>query len=111
MSCRVSDAWGVKTSDKYLAEQCGILNLLLPGGMLLADRDFNISESVDMMQARLHIPAFTKGKDKLYALEMLEFMLSELLWLFDRCSILRGTLPIKLQKGMWIEFPCLLCYQ
>ena len=80
---------GSRSSDKYLAEQCGILNLLLPSGMVLADRDFSISESVDMMQARLHIPAFTKEKDKLSALQMLEFMLSELLGLFDSCSILR----------------------
>ena len=40
--------------------------------MVLADRGFDISESVGMMQARLHIPAFTKGKDQLLALEIEE---------------------------------------
>ena len=29
-------------------------------------RGFDISDSIAMMQARLYIPAFTKGKDQLY---------------------------------------------
>ena len=37
---------------------------------MLADLGFDISESVGLMQARLHIPAFTKGKDQLSALEV-----------------------------------------
>ena len=53
----VSEAWGGRVSDKYLTESCGILNHLLPGDIVLADRGFDISESVGMMQARLHIPA------------------------------------------------------
>ncbi len=40
--------------------------------MVLADHGFDISESVGLMQARLHIPAFTKGKDQLSALEVEE---------------------------------------
>ena len=39
---------------------------------MLADRGFEISESVELMQARLHIPAFTKGKDQLSDLEVEE---------------------------------------
>ena len=68
----VSEAWGGRTSDKYLTEHCGILGKLLPGDVVLADRGFDISESVGTMQARLHIPAFTKGKDQLSALEIEE---------------------------------------
>ena len=37
---------------------------------MLADRGFDITESVGMMQAKLHIPAFTKGKDQLSAMEI-----------------------------------------
>ena len=33
----VSQAWGGRTSDKYLTENCGILNKLLPGDLVLAD--------------------------------------------------------------------------
>lgn len=37
---------------------------------MLADRGFDITESVGMMQAKLHIPTFTKGKNQFSAMEM-----------------------------------------
>ena len=37
---------------------------------MLADCDFVIAESVRLHQAKLHIPAFTKGKTQLLALEI-----------------------------------------
>ena len=55
----VSECWGGRVSDKYLTEHCGILKKLLPGDIVLADRGFDIAELVAMMQAQLHIPAFT----------------------------------------------------
>ena len=61
----VSEAWGGRTSDKYLTEICGILKLLKPGDLVMADRGFTIEESVGMYQAKLAIPAFTRGKDQL----------------------------------------------
>ena len=63
--CFVSKAWGGRTSDKYLTERCGLLNNLKPGDLVMADRGFTISESVGLYQAKLAIPAFTKGKDQL----------------------------------------------
>ena len=63
--CLVSEAWGGRTSDKFLTENCGIFKNLLPGDLVLADRGFNVHESVRYHQANLNIPAFTKGKDKL----------------------------------------------
>ena len=66
----VLDAWGGRVSDKYLTDHCRILKRLLPGDIVLADKGFDISKSVDMMQAKLHIPAFTKGKSQLSALEV-----------------------------------------
>ena len=42
-----------------------MLKKLYPGDILLADRGFDISEEVAMMQATLQIPAFTKGMDQL----------------------------------------------
>ena len=68
----VSDTWGGRVSDKYLTEHSGMLSKLLPGDVVLADRGFDIAESVWMMQATLHLPAFTKGKSQLYALEVEE---------------------------------------
>ena len=58
----LSEAWGGRTSDKFLTENCGFLEKLLPGDMVMADRGFTISESVGLKQAKLEIPAFTKGK-------------------------------------------------
>lgn len=66
----VSDTWGGRVSDKYITENCGLLDKLLPGDVVLADRGFDVSDSVAMMQARLHNPAFTKGKKQLSAMEV-----------------------------------------
>ena len=61
----VSEAWGGRVSDKYLTNNSGFFNYLLPRDVVLADCGFDIGGSVGMMQARLHIPAFTKGKEQL----------------------------------------------
>ena len=66
----VSEAWGGRASDKYITKNCGILKKLLPADVILADRGFDIADSVGTLQARLHIPAFTKGKSQLSALEV-----------------------------------------
>lgn len=60
-----SNAWGGRTSDKYLTDNCGILKKLVPGDLVMADRGFTIQESLIFHRAELAIPAFTKGKDQL----------------------------------------------
>ena len=52
-----------------LSMHCSILAKLLPGDVVHADRGFDIA---GMYQARLHIPAFTRGKARLTALEVEE---------------------------------------
>ena len=66
----ISKGWGGHTSDKFITENCGLLNNLLPGDLVLADRGFNIEESVSLYAARLQIPSFTKGKPQLSALDI-----------------------------------------
>ena len=41
----VSKAWGGKTSDKFLSENCRILKNILRGDLVLADRGFTIRKS------------------------------------------------------------------
>ena len=66
----VSEAWGGRTSDKYLTENCGFLEFLVPGDMVMADRGLTISDSVGLKQAKLTIPAFTKRKSQLDLLDV-----------------------------------------
>ena len=61
----ISKEWGGRTSDKYLTENSKFLNHLLPGDVVLADRGFDIAESVGFYCAEVKIPAFTKGKKQL----------------------------------------------
>lgn len=63
--CFVSEAWGGRTSDKHLTENCGFLDKVLPGDTVMADRGFTISESVGLKHGKLVIPAFTEGKSQL----------------------------------------------
>ena len=58
----ISRAWGGRVTDKYIAENCGILDKINPGDVLLADRGFSIQESVACTMAQVKMPAFTKGK-------------------------------------------------
>ena len=61
----VSEAWGGRTSDKFLTENCGFLKNLVPGDLVLADRGFTVHEQVWFHRAELNIPAFTRGKNQL----------------------------------------------
>ena len=101
----ISKAWGGRVSDKYLTENSGLLRKLLPGDIVLADRGFDIADSVGFYQARLHIPAFTRGKKQLSAEEVEEtrkianvrIHVERVIGLVRRkYTILQGILPIQL---------------
>ena len=61
----ISDSYGGRASDKYITKHCGFLDHLLPGDVILADRGFNIQDSVALQGATLDIPAFTRGRMQL----------------------------------------------
>lgn len=63
----VSKGYGGRASDKQITEECGILDNLLPGDQILADRGFTIQESVGLYYAEVVIPDFTRGKKQLSA--------------------------------------------
>ncbi|XP_065683528.1 uncharacterized protein LOC136096335 [Hydra vulgaris] len=80
----VSKAWGGRVSNKYLTEHCSILKNIFPGDVILADRGFNIAESVGFYCGELKIPGFTKRKLQLTCSDVettrkIEYTLRELL--------------------------------
>ena len=98
----VSEAWGGRVSDKFVTENCGFLDKLLPGDMVMADRGFTVSESIGLKQARLVIPAFTKGKSQLDPVDVeqtrgianVRIHVERVIGLLRRkFTILEGTLP------------------
>ena len=98
----VSESWGGRTSDKFLTENCGFLDTLVPGDVVMADRGFTVAESVGMRQARLVIPAFTKGKSQLGPVDVektrgianVRIHVDRVIGLLRRkYTILEGTLP------------------
>ena len=66
----VSQAWGGRVSDVHLTESCGILNKLMHGDLVIADRGFTIHNAVSHYMAEVKIPAFTKCKPQLSACEI-----------------------------------------
>lgn len=68
----MSKAWGGHASDKHLTENCGFLEKLLPGDLVMADRGFTISESFSLKHAKLVIPVYTKGLKQLDPIDVEE---------------------------------------
>ncbi|XP_077551226.1 uncharacterized protein LOC144164850 [Haemaphysalis longicornis] len=66
----ISEGWGGRTSDRKVTESCGILDNLLPGDSVLADRGFTIGDAVCLHCAKLEVPAFTRGKPQLSSWEV-----------------------------------------
>lgn len=59
----ISNGWGGRVSDKYIVENSGYLKHLLPGDVVLADRGFDVADSLALYGATLDIPVFTRGCD------------------------------------------------
>ena len=66
----VSQAWGGRVSDVHLTEHCGLLEKLLPGDIILADRGFSVQETASLYCAEVKVPSFTKGKAQLSKYEV-----------------------------------------
>lgn len=58
----ISEAWGGSVSDKELFLKCGIIDLLEPGDVILADRGFTIKTEVEAKGCKVYTPGFLKDK-------------------------------------------------
>uniref|UniRef100_A0A8C1SN24 DDE Tnp4 domain-containing protein n=1 Tax=Cyprinus carpio TaxID=7962 RepID=A0A8C1SN24_CYPCA len=103
--CFISKGWGGRTSDKHITENSGFLEKLLPGDIVLADRGFDIKESVGMLCAEVKLPAFTKGYCQLAARDVEETRKVAHLRIHvervignicQKYNILTGTIPINM---------------
>ena len=66
----ISDGWGGRASDKYITEHSTLLRNLIPGDTVPADRGFDIRDAVGFYASTLAMPAFTKGKSQLEAIDV-----------------------------------------
>ena len=66
----ISDGWGGRVPDKKITENCNIMDNLLPGDIVLADRGFTVSDVVALNHGTLKIPDFTRGKKQLHPREV-----------------------------------------
>ena len=70
----VSIGWGGRASDKKITcdtvESTGFLNMVEPGDDIMADRGFLIRDELAFRGAHLKMPAFTRGKRQLSAMEV-----------------------------------------
>ena len=52
-------------SDKEIVERSALIDYLLPGDVVIADRGFTCNDYAQMVLAEVKTPPFTKGKKQL----------------------------------------------
>ena len=110
----LSRAWGGRASDKFITDHCTLLDKLLPGDLVLADRGFDIETSVGLMCAEVKIPAFTKCRCQLSPREVettrklatIRIHVERVIGLVrNKYTILQGILPIDYLNTESISLP------
>ena len=113
----ISNAWGGRTSDKYITKNSGFLDHILPGDLVLADRGFDIKETLGTIHSKLAIPVFTRGKKQLSPLDIestrkiasvrihVERVIGQVR---KKYSILSGVMPVDFMKTKPSDQHCML---
>lgn len=60
--CYVSEAWGGRVSDRHITENCGFLDIISEGDVVMADKGFTIGDLLAKRGASLQIPPFLSKK-------------------------------------------------
>jgi len=123
----ISEAFGGRTSDINLTQECGIMENLVPGDIVLADRGFNVYELVAAKQAVLNIPDFTRGKKQLHPRQVentrkiatVRIHVERVIGLVrNKFRIMGGVVPISLLRSKYknknlmdyiVRVCCILC--
>ncbi len=61
----ISDLYAGSVSDQALTRECGVLDHVMPGDTVMADKGFDISYDVLVRGAKLNIPPFVKNHQQL----------------------------------------------
>jgi hypothetical protein len=102
----LSPCWGGRVSDKQITIESKLMDKLLPGDVVLADRGFNMSEDFAIRGAKLMVPAFTRGKKQLSKEEVehsrmmsrVRIHIERVIGRLKDFEIMKGPLPISLVK-------------
>jgi hypothetical protein len=101
----VSKCVGGRMSDKEVFEKSNLIDYLLPGDVVLADRGFTCQDHVRIAMAEVKVPPFTRGKQQLQKVDVdwsrelsivrihVERLIGQLKLKY---TILQGILPISL---------------
>ena len=103
----LSPCWGGRASDRVITMQSGLIDKLLPGDVVLADRGFTMKDDFAVRGVELMVPAFTRGKKQLSAedveksrqMSRARIHVERVIGRVKDFRILRDTLPIALVRN------------
>jgi len=95
----------------YIPENCGILDNLVAGDLILANRGFSIHDSAGLYCAEVKLPPFTKGKKQLSKAQVdLSHQLSRVCIHIERVIGVVRQKYTSLQSTRLLTLLCVLSY-